>query len=219
MDDHTLKLTNNSYRVVLFGAVYIDTILTSVSSSCPDTFLTSPRTPFYPAEDSKLRASTYTRRRGGNAPNTAEVLSQWPHISPILICPLPVFTCADTGFIRASLHGADLTPCVERPGAHVAASSTIIRSSATGSRTIVSFNEVPEVTAAEFGAKAEGIGQVDWWHFEGRIPDVTVQCIDVVRDLGAVVSCEVEKPGRDGLLEMARKVDVVFYSRGWAVVC
>jgi hypothetical protein len=34
----------------------------------------------------------------------------------------------------------------------------------------------------------------------------------------AQVSVEIEKPGRDGLLELAATADVVFYSRSWAEV-
>jgi ketohexokinase len=135
-----------------------------------------------------------------------------------LICPLPVQNSADASFIQASLPGVNFSQCIERHEAHVAASSTIIRSSATGSRTIVSFNKVPELTTPEFAEKAKNISDSDWWHFEGRIPDITIECIQIASKLRGVLSCEVEKPGRDGLLEMARKVDVVFYSRGWAVV-
>jgi ketohexokinase len=34
----------------------------------------------------------------------------------------------------------------------------------------------------------------------------------------AKISVEVEKPGREGLIELAAEADVVFYSKGWAVV-
>ncbi len=34
----------------------------------------------------------------------------------------------------------------------------------------------------------------------------------------AKISIEVEKPGREGLEELAAEADVVFYSRSWAEV-
>ena len=33
------------------------------------------------------------------------------------------------------------------------------------------------------------------------------------------ISVEVEKPGREGLQELAALADVVFYSKSWAQVC
>ena len=33
------------------------------------------------------------------------------------------------------------------------------------------------------------------------------------------ISVEVEKPGREGLQELATLADVVFYSKSWAQVC
>lgn len=49
------------------------TRLIAVGACCLDTILEVPR---YPEEDSKLRATSLTKRRGGNTPNTLEVLEQ-----------------------------------------------------------------------------------------------------------------------------------------------
>lgn len=56
--------------------------------------------------------------------------------------------------------------------------------------------------------------------FQGRVPDVTLGCIHYLQQHfpHARVSVEVEKPGRDGLQELAVEADVVFYSKGWALV-
>lgn len=55
---------------------------------------------------------------------------------------------------------------------------------------------------------------------QGRIPETTLQCIRHLRQVlpRATISVEVEKPGREGLVELANAADVVFYSRGWAEV-
>jgi hypothetical protein len=55
---------------------------------------------------------------------------------------------------------------------------------------------------------------------KGRIPETTLRCIRYLRQAlpGSTISVEVEKPNREGLVELAAKADVVFYSRGWAEV-
>jgi ketohexokinase len=99
--------------------------------------------------------------------------------------------------------------------------------------TVEEFERVADAFAAE---DAEGC----WWHFEvrrvflqidifdvgvidlckGRIPETTLRCIRYLRQAqpGSTISVEVEKPNREGLVELAAEADVVFYSRGWAAV-
>lgn len=57
-----------------------------------------------------------------------------------------------------------------------------------------------------------------WWHFEGRIPEITLQCIEWLRsqDQHVRISVEIEKPAREGLESLEPLADVVFYSRSWA---
>ncbi|KAL2216218.1 Ribokinase-like protein [Thermoascus aurantiacus ATCC 26904] len=210
-------------QIIAIGACYLDVIL-SVDH--------------YPAEDEKLRAASLVRRRGGNCPNTLEVLQQliieskkkrqqqqkilaFPDL--VLIAVLPAASSPASQFIRDSLAPAvDLTHCIYREEFTEPASSYIIKSRMTGSRTIVNYNELPELTAAEFGAAAErldlGDGSARWFHFEGRIPDVNLRNIQHVRQRfpAAKVSVEAEKPGRPGLQEMAAEADVVFFSKSWA---
>lgn len=49
-----------------------------------------------------------------------------------------------------------------------AASSYIIRSEQTGSRTLVNYNDLPEMTVSEFEAVVRRFSPDDetWWHFE-----------------------------------------------------
>ena len=55
---------------------------------------------------------------------------------------------------------------------------------------------------------------------QGRAPETTLQCMRYLRQAspGCTISVEVEKPGREGLVELAAEANVVFYSRGWAEV-
>lgn len=129
------------------------------------------------------------RRRGGNCPNTLEVLQQLiegknkdkqqqqqlkdeKHASsPVLIAVLPAASSPASQFIRDSLGPAvDVTHCLYREAHTEPASSYIIKSRTSGSRTIVNYNELPEMTSAEFGAAVEkldiGDGSGRWFHFE-----------------------------------------------------
>jgi len=74
----------------------------------------------------------------------------------------------------------DASHCLYRTGHDAAASSYIVRSGATGSRTIVNFNDLPEMTAGELEGIVDALtGEVGvrggggdgcWWHFEVSTP-------------------------------------------------
>ncbi|CAG7954820.1 unnamed protein product [Penicillium salamii] len=200
--------------LVAIGACYIDTILT---------------VPHYPGEDEKLRSSSLCRRRGGNCPNTLEVLGQLLQHGPRtegsmlnLISVLPSLSSVSSNKIQEGLGIlVDIKNCIYREQFSEPASSYIIMSQASGSRTIVNYNELPEMTRDEFASAIEpfhAASEVPWFHFEGRAPGVTIECIHHIRSRfpEALVSVEVEKPGRLGLQKLAEAGDVVIYSKGWA---
>ncbi|SPJ79849.1 uncharacterized protein FTOL_08240 [Fusarium torulosum] len=183
--------------------------------------------PFFPSEDSKLRATSLNTRRGGNCPNSLQVLEQLvgdrDALQLHLVSPLPGASSSATRRVVSSFgpqSKIDFSRCLYREGSTEAASSYIIRSQETGSRTVVNYNDLPEMTEDEFGniARSFEAGEETWWHFEGRIPDTVQSCIRLLRNVlpNANISVEIEKPGREGLSELASEVDVVFYSRSWA---
>lgn len=210
--------------------------------------------PQFPEEDSKLRATALQVRRGGNCPNTAEVLQQLllsgggldssstqnqpdsaagvvavtpppsqkqqqrqqqqqqqllklhlvsilpnvgsPAIRKILSSfatppapqPSPSYDSESlpesvTSAASATATSVDFSHSLYRKGHDEAASSYIIRSGATGSRTIVNYNDLPEMTTDEFmniaddfvslqhnhsvdGSPRGFSGEDCWWHFE-----------------------------------------------------
>lgn len=131
--------------------------------------------PAYPQEDDKLRASDLETRRGGNTPNTLEVLQQLiqsGHDDTTrlnLISVLPARDSSASEHIRSSLPDVNSDRCLYREDATEAASSYIIKSQATGSRTIVNYNELDEMTVAEFQGAVESIRDMpsdQWFHFE-----------------------------------------------------
>ncbi|QYT05794.1 PfkB domain-containing protein [Trichoderma simmonsii] len=202
-------------HLILVGACYVDTVLS---------------VPQYPQEDAKQRASSLEIRRGGNCPNSLEVLQQLvgpqDALRMHLVSPLPSKSSLATQHIKESFGESspvDFEQCLYRETHTQAASSYIFRSQQTGSRTIINYNDLPEMTVDEFEAVVRRFDPSDetWWHFEGRIPNTTLECVRKLRDKlpNAQISVEVEKPGRDGLRELAAEANVVFYSRSWAESC
>lgn len=204
----------------------------------------------------QLAASTHdasfvvTRSLIENWQNTLEVLSQLLDSSSChkdttiaslhLISTLPSLSSPAIATLASSLTArVNIKHSIYREAHEEPASSYIIRSRETGSRTIVNYNDLSEMTVDEFTeavdkiavethdanaeeASQQGSSDIDgtgyWFHFEGRIPAVTLSCIRFLRKSypQARLSVEVEKAGRDGLEELAREADVVFYSRSWA---
>ncbi|KAH7381568.1 ketohexokinase [Pyrenochaeta sp. MPI-SDFR-AT-0127] len=204
-------------HIICVGAVYIDTILT---------------VPHYPNEDEKLRAKGITRRRGGNTPNTLEVLTQLLEHDPEksknnashlhLVSILPAKNSEAVKFVRDSLPTVNIdSASIFREDHREAASSYIIQSQETLSRTIVSVNDLPEMMEHEFIAKMEENARAwwdGWFHFEGRIPDVILPCTHFLRNIcdNVTISVECEKPERTEMATVAKFAHVVFYSKLWA---
>ncbi|MCJ1465883.1 hypothetical protein MMC07_004502 [Pseudocyphellaria aurata] len=167
-----------------------------------------------------------SRRRGGNCPNTLEVLQQLLDISqsiPVslaLCVVLPSTSSTGTQQVKSSLGPRiDLTSCIYREEYNEAASCYILRSRDTDTRTIVNYNELPEMTSKEFSAMADELKHdMGWCHFEGRIPVVTLECVQYLRRcLPAVkISVEIENPARVGLDKLVEEADFIFYSKSWA---
>jgi ketohexokinase len=130
----------------------------------------------YPPEDEKLRASRLEKRRGGNVPNTLEVvqqLLQWQRgsVPLILLAVMPSSSSPATRQIQSSLGPrVDFSHCLYRESSSEAPSSYIINSLTTNSRTIVNYNELAEMTADEFNKAADNLsGKALVYHFEVQI--------------------------------------------------
>lgn len=111
--------------------------------------------------------------------------------------------------------------CIYREAHSEPASSYILKSEESGSRTIVNYNELPEMTFSEFKEKISRLTKDEkrtWFHFEGREVETSIQCLQWLKSEypECVRSVEVEKPNRPGLDRMAQEADVVFFSKTWA---
>ncbi len=84
-----------------------------------------------------------------------------------------------------------------------------------GSRTIIHYRDLPELSAAGFPADA--IERFDWFHFEGRNIPETRKMLETVRNrrVDQGISVEIEKP-REQIESLFPLADVLLFSRAFA---
>jgi ketohexokinase len=164
----------------------------------------------YPAEDSEVRALSQETRVGGNAANTAIVLSQLGmRVDWVGNLPMATPLIADA-FARFGV-GYDLANRVRN---HAAPTSYITLSLATGSRSIVHHRAMPEYSAESF--EKLDLTAFDWVHFEGRAVPQLARMMEHVRRFPNVrMSLEIEKP-RNGIEPLMDDADLLLCSRHYA---
>ncbi|HSO82616.1 PfkB family carbohydrate kinase [Thiocapsa sp.] len=167
----------------------------------------------YPAEDDEVRALAMRRVRGGNVTNSLAVLSQLGH--PCRWAgTLGEDPAADLILADLARHGIETRDAVRVPGGTTPTSS-ILLSRANGSRTIVHFRDLPELSADDFGrVSLDGLARV---HFEGRNPQETARMIRRVREEApdVPISVELEKR-RPGIEELLHGPQLLLASRAFA---
>lgn len=167
--------------------------------------------PAYPAEDSEVRASAQRVSIGGNAANTARVLSylgaqtHWlGNLSDDAAAQQLIESFRRTGVDHAL---AQRIPNSRLP------TSYITLSGANGSRSIVHYRDLPEYDFAHFSTL--DLRFLDWVHFEGRPVEQLAPMLNRVRQMcGLPLSLEVEKP-RPGIEALFEEADVLMFSRDY----
>ena len=158
-----------------------------------------------------MRAQSLRVARGGNASNTAVVLSQLGHQVSFagVLADAPENQILIEDFRRFS---TDLSHCVTRPGKPPTSSIMVAPS---GSRTIVHYRDLPEFGFEEF--IRIDLGDFDWIHFEGRnIPELARMIAHARTARPELkISLEAEKP-RDGLDVVLGLPDLLLCSRALA---
>jgi ketohexokinase len=166
----------------------------------------------YPAEDTESRALAIAFTPGGNAANTARILAQAGHRADLAAV---IALDADGEALLRMLEGfaVGVTPCARQPGRTPV--SHVLRSQRSGTRTIVHYRDLPELTVTEF--REIELAAYDWFHFEGRNPPELPALLGAARAAAVdqPVSLELEKP-RAGLDAAMPLADVLMFSRDWA---
>ncbi len=167
----------------------------------------------YPVEDEEIRALSQRINCGGNAANTASILTQYGHKTEFAV------TLADEPDghrIRDQLTARLVATnyCRFVRGGKVP-TSYITLNQKTGSRTIVHYRDLPEYEYEHF--KQIPLETFDWFHFEGRnIPAVKQMLINTQqRRVDQPISLEVEKE-REDIDDLLPLADVLLFSKSFA---
>ncbi len=167
----------------------------------------------YPAEDAEVRALSQQQRRGGNASNTAVVLSQLGHqvdFAGVLIDePDLAIITADLDAYQVNYQHCRRLETGKMPTSYISVSAE------TGSRTIIHFRDCPELSFADF--QRIDLSVYDWLHFEGRNITETQQMLAYAAQQQKALprSVELEKP-RQGIERLLENASYVMVSRPYA---
>ncbi|MDX2503615.1 MAG: PfkB family carbohydrate kinase [Gammaproteobacteria bacterium] len=168
----------------------------------------------YPLEDDEIRILAQDRRRGGNAANTAVVLSQLGHqcfwAGTLVNETDSLIILNDFDHYQVNYQYCQFLPQGKIP------TSYITLSRETGSRTISHFRDLPEFSFEEF--KKINLALFDWYHFEGRNIEETLKMITYTRKQypDKAISVEIEK-ARENCADLIQLADIILFSRHYAV--
>ena len=167
----------------------------------------------YPSEDEEIRARELRVCRGGNAANTAVVLSQLGHQCGFVgtLADSPESAVITQDFAS---HTIDFTHCPRLSGRPP--TSSIYLSGA--GRTIVHYRDLPELASEQF-CKVD-LSPYTWIHFECRnVPELQKMLRHIKQSRPDItISMELEKP-RDGMEKVLEYPDLLICSRGYARHC
>ncbi len=168
----------------------------------------------YPHEDDEVRILSQSITRGGNATNTAVVLSRLDHQCFWAgTCINPLSGDSDSQIIINDLqqHQVDFQYARFLSRGKVP-TSYISLSRTTGSRTICHYRDLAEYPFEAF--KQLPLEKFDWFHFEGRNIEHTLNMMQLCKKaLPKVrISLEIEKD-RDNIKTLIAYADVVLFSR------
>lgn len=166
----------------------------------------------YPGEDEEMRAGEQEIRPGGNAANTAAVLSQHGHATQLL-GSIARDSAGESLLLSMRCRDIDTQHCPVVSG--TTPTSFITLNQQNGSRTIVHYRDLPELAASDFPANA--LVNYDWLHFEGRnVAETRKMLVEVCTGKAKpCISLEVEKP-HDDIETLYEFADVLLFSRAYA---
>lgn len=146
----------------------------------------------YPHENDEIRATRQDLRRGGNAANSAIVLSQFNHdIS--LSCSLANDSAAQ--FIQGDLESHSIQLLSEIHNNSATPTSYINLNSSNGSRTIVHYRNLKELSFKFFNLIP--LDSFQWLHFEARNIQQTYLMMSKAKHYNNMISLEIEKTRLD----------------------
>lgn len=181
-----------------------------IGNAVLDTVLTVDH---YPNEDQEIRASKRHHQVGGNVNNSLYILQQLGHETAICatLANDPEAKQLRSGLEERGIHCQHLQTFIQGRTPN----SVVTLNAHTGSRTIVHFRDLPEVSFEHF-AKIE-VENYDWLHFEGRNLENLPGMMNIAKTFlnHQPISLEVEKP-REGIEALFTQVNLLIFSQHYA---
>ena len=165
----------------------------------------------YPTEDSESRVSEQTVRTGGNATNTSIVM-QHLGIQCHLLASLADDSSAQLIKQQLGRRGINMSLCPVQQNSSTP-TSYITLSKANGSRTIVHYRQLEELSSKHF--EMLDLSSYDWLHFEARNCLQLKNMLRRAKAFNKPVSIELEKP-RDDIDDIYDYADILMISRPFA---
>jgi ketohexokinase len=166
----------------------------------------------YPHEDEEMRAINQRIQVGGNASNMAMVLAQVGHE-----CALSAVVAdeSDGRRIIEELNQQKVDTKLIDVQKGKTPVSYINVNQTTGSRTIVHYRELPELSHSVFQTIA--VNEYDWLHFEGRNMQEVYKMLAFAKEqlIDQPISIEIEK-NRGDMQALLSYADVVMFSKVYA---
>lgn len=171
----------------------------------------------YPNEDEEVRILSQTITRGGNASNTAVVLSKLNHQCFWAgTCVDPQFGDKDSHILINDLqqHRIELD-YVQFTAQGKVPTSYISLSRLSGSRTICHYRDLPEFPFEAF--KNIPLKDFDWFHFEGRNIKHTAKMMQLCSEKSpnTPISLEIEK-NRSDIESLISSASLILFSKDYA---
>ncbi len=153
---------------------------------------------YFPQQDEELRALAQTRVLGGNACNSAQILARLGN-QVELVSSLADDSSANWLLQQLANLGISTRFCLQKTG-YSTPESSIWLNQENGTRTIVHFRDLPELTLREL--EIIPLHNYQWIHFEGRNIEILQKYIAEHEFSTGPVSLEIEKnrPGMERLL-------------------
>jgi len=181
-----------------------------IGNTVLDTILT---TPHYPKENQELRATAKKVSTGGNINNTLYVLSQLGHEATICTTLATDSEAKQllSGLKKRLIHTEHIQTFIQGKTPH----SFITLNKENGSRTIIHYRDLPEVTFEHFAKIA--VETFDWLHFEGRNIENLSGMLNIAKTFLATqpISLEVEK-SREGIEALFSQANLLIFSHHYA---
>ena len=165
----------------------------------------------YPVEDEELRATRQNILRGGNASNTAVVLSQLNHQCQLATTLADDFSgkliSKDLEKFNVRFNIKNIVKNSSSPTSYITVNTN------NGSRTIIHYRDLPEITFDKFDKI--NLSDFDWFHFEGRNIEYVYKMMTKVKQQNKSISLEAEKERKD-LDQLFSLADVLMISKPFA---